>query len=491
MKFTLAAFTLSLSFTCLQAETSSDAWTSFRNGGTSQSTAENLPLHWAPDEGIAWQRELPGYGQSSPMLWNGTLYLTFVKGPQKEESVVMALDASSGKQLWEFSVETSSPAASYYAKSRAAPTPTIDQNGIYAFFEGGDVVALTHEGELKWQRSLTKEYGEFENGHGLGSSLAQTSDSIIVLIDHAGPSYLLALDKTTGENKWKTERKPRSSWTSPVVAQLQGREQIVASSNGTVDGYDAATGKTLWSFDGISGNTISSASVLGNRVFVGGGGDKSSCCLEFSNTVTGEYKVLWQSDTADSHYASPLPYRGNVYHVDKLGIVHCLDMATGQENYAEKISDICWTTPVAVGEHVYLFSKNGVSTILEAGPTYKQVAVNSLWDIANPPQPESYVQHAPQRSGPSLADQLKEADKNNDGLIHKDELPKTLQRSFARLDSNKDGAIDADEVKAMTARSSNRSGSSSFGDPIVYGLAVGDSSIFVRTGTHLYCLRKD
>ncbi|MEM7558343.1 MAG: PQQ-binding-like beta-propeller repeat protein [Planctomycetota bacterium] len=146
-------------------------WTSFRNDGRNVTVARNLPTKWSPSSGIAWQRELPGYGQSSPLLWEDRIYLTAVKGPNKEESLVLAMNAETGELLWETAIETTSQAANYYAKSRAAPTPVVDEGGIYAFFEGGDVVRISHSGERVWHRSLTKEYGEFQNGHGLGSSL--------------------------------------------------------------------------------------------------------------------------------------------------------------------------------------------------------------------------------------------------------------------------------------------------------------------------------
>lgn len=480
----------------------SDRWSGFRNGGISHSTAENIPMEWSPKNGIAWQHELPGYGQSAPLLWEGRLYLTAVEGPMKDESLVLALDADSGKTIWKQAIETTTPEGNYRAKSRAAPTPVVDEAGVYAFFEGGDVIAVSHDGKVKWRRKLTKEYGEFENGHGLGSSLAQTKDAVIVLIEHSGPSYLLALDKSSGENQWKVDRESRSSWASPIVATLNGREQIVISSNGTVDGYDPASGEMLWSVDDVGGNTISSVTVADNRVFAGASvsgfgsstAERSSCSIEVSGEESQTAAITWRSKDASCHYVSPVAYEGCVYHVNKAGVVTCLDAATGEVLFEERTAGMCWATPIVAGGHVYFFAKNGQTTVIKEGEVFEQVAVNALWDRGDPPAPETYVQHRPepseQRGNPM--DRLKEADKNKDGKIEKDELPDSMQRFFPQLDSNKDGVVDQEELKAAGERMRRGSSSSeSYDDPIVYGVAVGDGAFFVRTGTRIYGIRKN
>lgn len=438
---------------------SPDCWSAFRNGGGSRSAARNLPIKWSPDSGIAWQRELPGYGQSCPVVWNGGVFLTAVEGPMKENCLVLALDARSGQEQWSRTFAASTTATSNFMVSRAAPTPVVDQSGLYVSFEGGDFIGLSHRGEVKWQRSLTKEYGEFENHHGVGSSLAQTEYAVVVLIDHRGPSYLLAVDKATGENLWKVERESRMSWTSPIVVEMQGKEQVVVSSNGTVDGYDAATGKLLWTLDDIGGNSIPSASASGDRLFIGASlseyapsanAARSNCCLELQEE-DGDFrcKVLWRAEKAFCHYASPLPYRDCVYHVNKVGAVQCLDIETGARNYVHRIDGPCWATPVAVRDHVYFFAKNGVTTIIKAGPTFAKVATNALWDPDNPPEAERYV------------------------AVDKAEVEKTVQPF-----SNGRGV--------RTRRDASRE---RYQDPIVYGVAVTDDSFFIRTGTRLYCVR--
>lgn len=186
-------------------------WPGFRGSGDGCTTAKNLPLKWSPTENLAWKIDLPGYGQSCPVVWKDRVYLTAVDGKEREKGFIMAFDARTGKRLWSHEFAPTQKAKWSYTVSRAAPTPVVDAAGVYAFFEGGDLLALSHEGKLRWSRSLVKDYGEFQTGHGLGSSPVQTEEAVIVLIDHRGPSYLLAVDKQTGKTLWKTDRESRSS----------------------------------------------------------------------------------------------------------------------------------------------------------------------------------------------------------------------------------------------------------------------------------------
>jgi outer membrane protein assembly factor BamB len=377
-------------FTFLGATDAADVWPGFRGHGDGMTRASRLPTKWSPTENIAWKIDLPGYGQSSPVVWKDRVFLTAVSGENREKGYVLAIKAKSGKTRWTHTFEPTQKAKWSFSVSKAAPTPVVDANAVYTFFEGGDVLALTHDGKLLWSRSLVKDYGEFQGNHGLGSSPAQTDDAVIILIDHSGPSYLVALDKKTGKNLWKTERTSRGSWASPVIAQRDGKPEIVVSSNGSVAGYDAKSGKLLWELDGISGNTIPSASAEGATIVVGAGvtrkgGDpakaaKSNCCLKLiEKDGKPSFEVAWSADKAASSYATPLTYRGHAYFVNQSGVVFCVDVKTGKEIYAERIDGACWASPIGAGEHVYFFGKDGAATILKAGPKFEKIASNILW----------------------------------------------------------------------------------------------------------------
>ena len=437
-------------------------WPGFRGDGTGISSAGRAPVSWSEREGIAWKQTLPGHGQSSPVVWGKHVYVTAVEGDQKEKYLLLALDTDTGAIVWRREFAASQKGPNNPMMSRAAPTPVTDADGVYAFFEGGELAGLDHAGELKWKRSLVAEFGEFKNNHGLGGSLAQTPDAVILLADHAGPSYLLAVDKKTGKNKWKTDRPARTSWTTPVVVTRAEKKMILVSSSGTLEAHDGETGKRLWLFEGLTGNNIASPVVHGNLVVVGAGENprkpdlaasaRSNCCLELIPDEPG-HKVVWRGKKAVSHHASPLAHRGHAYFVNKTGIVFCIDLKTGEEVYSERLDNQVWASPVASGELIYFFGKDGVTTILRAGPKYEKVASNRLWSADD---------HASRKESEKRAVAGK--------------TPKPPEGKGP----GGGPPVPKEELEATR--------NSAVGD-VVYGVAAIEGAFFLRTGTELICLR--
>lgn len=146
-------------------------------------------------EGVAWQSDIPGYGQSSPVVWHDHVYVTSSEGPFQEDCQVHTFDVNSGDKLWTTHVKATTKVENYFRNSRAAPTCCVDKDAVYSFFPSGDVTAMTHDGKTLWSMPLIKTYGEVDNERGVASSLAQTKDHLFVLVDHSGPSYLVAMNK--------------------------------------------------------------------------------------------------------------------------------------------------------------------------------------------------------------------------------------------------------------------------------------------------------
>jgi outer membrane protein assembly factor BamB len=367
-------------------------------GGTipaERSAVANAPLEWSPTTNIAWSADLPGYGQSSPVVWGDVVIVTSVEGPMKDTCHVVALKHSDGSQLWKHSFESSDKVKSSLYVSRAAPTPVCDGKAVYAYFESGDVVALSLDGKLLWHRSLSKEFGKFQNKFGLSASPVQTADSVIVLVDDEGPSYLIALDKATGNSRWKTDRKSRTSWSSPAIVPANGKSQVVVSSAGSVDGYDPATGELLWSIDDVGGNTAATPLPFAEGRFLVGaspgreGGQRAELATKSNlaiaiDEVDGKPapRVLWTAEKAMPSFGSPMVHKGYAYWVNRTGAVYCFDASTGELKYNERTKQSVWATPIGIGDRVYLFGKEGTTTVLAAGPEFKVLAENQLWDPA-------------------------------------------------------------------------------------------------------------
>jgi outer membrane protein assembly factor BamB len=420
-------------------------WPGFRGTGDSLSAAKNLPVEWSAATNVGWTLDLPGYGQSSPVVWKGTVYVTCVSGDMRDTGYVVAADAATGKEAWRHTFVPTQKAKMTFSVSRAAPTPCADADGVYCFFEGGNLFALTHAGKVRWERSLVADYGEFKGGHGVGSSPCQTADTLFVLVDHGGPCYLVAVDKATGQTRWKADRQGKMSWSSPVVASAGGQPAVIASSNGSVTAYAADTGAEVWKLDGVAGNTIPSATVAGEAVVIGAGagrdgkapagGAKSNCCL--SLTTAGSkpgYEVRWSAKAGLANYASPLVLENHAYFVNSTGVLSCYDLTTGKECYAERIDGPCWATPVGANGMVYCFGKNGVTTVVKAGPAFEKVAANRLWPADAKPKADA-APKPPADGGPGRS-------------------------------------------------------AGEYGDPILYGVAATDGAFLVRTGTTLYRVGK-
>ena len=459
-------FVSTIAFTLIASSAqAADTWTGFRGNGSNISTAANLPVKWSPEKGVHWIETVPGYGQSSPVVWKNQVFVTAIEGPQQGTCLLHAYDISNGQKLWTKEFKASQTTKTSSMVSRAAPTPVVDENGLYVFFESGDVAAYSHSGDLLWHRSLVKDYGKFVSNHGIGSSLAQTANDVIILIAHDGPSYLVALNKKTGKPTWKTDRESGVAWSSPVIADRNGIPEVIVSARGTVKGYQGLTGELLWTHTGLSGNTIPSASVLGEYILIGAALDRrkpdaekasaSNCCLKLI-TKDGKpgYELLWKAKKAVSSFCTPLAYQGCAYFVNKVGVVYCLDLETGKQNFAQRLSGPCWSSPLAAGDHIYFFTKKGPTDVIKAGPQFELLTTNTLF--AEPAEKQD-----------------------------------TKQETTSNAKSTKPSASEQKEKPASGNRPSGRSsgGYPALG-PTIYGTAVVDQTVLIRTGTKLYCIGK-
>ncbi|TWU34369.1 outer membrane protein assembly factor BamB family protein [Novipirellula artificiosorum] len=175
-------------------------WECFLNGGRPITDAGEVPMEWSTTQNIAWKTPIPGYGQSSPVLWQDRVYVTSVEGENKEQFHLTAIRITDGNTLWTKSFAASTQVKNSYYTSRAAPTPAVDSNGVYVFFESGDCVSIDHSGQTRWQRSLTKDYGDIEAKFGLGASPGRQGSD-----EAAARESNLAIRVNHMEGQWEME----------------------------------------------------------------------------------------------------------------------------------------------------------------------------------------------------------------------------------------------------------------------------------------------
>tara|TARA_E500000305_G_C3995879_1_gene224512 strand:- start:658 stop:1380 length:723 start_codon:yes stop_codon:yes gene_type:complete len=237
-------------------------------------------------------------------------------------------------------------------------------------------------------------------------------------------------------------------------------------------------------------------------------------CLLLSPSSTEMPTVKWRAEKAVCDYASPVVCENSVYFLSKVGVLHCLDLQTGEMQYATRLGCECWATPIVSEKQIYFFGKNGETKIVAAGPEFELIATNALWNSEDPPAPETYREftgeshrHGEDSSSATANDasegeektggsrfsrMILRSDTNGNGVLEADEFPEAMREMLKRGDQNQDGKIDKSEMTEMEKSFRERRAGSqdSARDPIVYGAAASDGSLFIRTGTRVYCIRE-
>jgi outer membrane protein assembly factor BamB len=368
------------------------------------------------------------------VIYGDLLVLTSVEGPEKETGIIVGLDTKTGKILWKKEIKTASGAKNNNYVSRAAPTPIIDAKQITVLFEGGNLLALDHQGRELWQRNLVEDFGEIKSRHGISSSLEQNNDTVFVWIERENEPYVLAVAKQDGTDRWKVPGLGVTSWSSPRLIPVDTSAHLVLSGVGKLAGFDPENGERLWEFDDISGNSTPTPVPLGDGRFLigattgrsGGGAGKaarSNGLVQIERGEDGTFKAefIWRCKRATSSFGSPMVHEGLAYFVNRQGVIYCLNLDDGEEQFAERTADSVWATPIAAGDKLYFFGKKGTTTVIKAGKAFEELAVN-------------------------------------------------------RLDT--DGA-DGDSAEAAPAR----------GGRVLYAVAADNDTIFLRTGNRLFCIR--
>ena len=431
-------------------------WPAFLGIGASPIDPDSIPIEWSSHSNLAWKINTPGYGQSSPVIWGDRVYLTSVEGPMKETYHLLCIDLKGGTLLWDRSVGSDHPVKSTGYISRAAPTPVVDADSVIAFFESGNLVAWTHDGERIWERSLEKDYGPIQAEFGLGASPVQTRDSIFILVDHDRPGYLLKIDKRTGKTVWKADRPAKAAWSSPALVRLGGRTLVVTSSRGSIDVYDAMSGETVCDFCDVVGNTSNTPLPdAGGRFLIGAsqgreaGKKITNLAMQLTLDSAGRWSLVkrWDAGRASSTFGSPIVYGGCAYWVGRKGILNCLDAESGKLNYKQRLGSSNWATPFGLGNRIYFFGKDGETTVIATGPQFKQLAVNRF---------------------DSATDQPAATETSEDSA--------SASTGETRKDGANEPAVPADEPKPRMPQ-------------VTYGVAAVSGSLLIRTGDTLYCVR--
>jgi outer membrane protein assembly factor BamB len=387
-------------------------WPQWRGpDGSGISNEKNLPASWTPTTNIKWKAAIPGRGHSSPIVWGNRVFVTTavegdvvpgakavkhmndgkeflhpdsIGADHKHTFKVIALNRDSGKILWEATAWEGTPYDNRHRKSSyAASTPATDGKMVYAFFGTEGLYAYDYNGKLAWKAQL----GNLGTvGMGTGTSPILYENVVIVQCDedNGEASFIVALDKKTGKEVWRTPRKVQVSWSTPLLVKTATRSELITSGTETVVSYDPATGKELWRHKGVESNAIPSPVANSDMVFlVAGFPAKIAMAIKLggSGDLTGTPNVPWKYAKGTAYVPSPILYGDYLYLTTDRGILTCIDAKTGEVKYEGGRIPIPATftaSPVAFEGKILMTSEDGDTFIVKAGPKHEILATNSV-----------------------------------------------------------------------------------------------------------------
>jgi outer membrane protein assembly factor BamB len=285
--------------------------------------------------------------------------------------LIEAFQRGDGRRLWEHRLEAEGHFPELHRKhNMASPSGVTDGERVYAWFATGQIVALDVEGKLIWQRHLGKELSPFDLNWGHGSSPTLYEDLLILQCYHLPAAHLLALDKRTGEERWKVDRgRGVTSFSTPlVVRKLEGDELIVNSSE-RVDAYNPATGELLWHAGEPQRYAIPAPAYKSGVLYMSRGyrsGPYMALRIGGRGDVSKTH-IMWRVGTGAPYVSSLVFHDGLVYMANGNGIVTCIDGATGKRVWQERVGGIYTASPVVADGKIYLLNESGETVVLRAG----------------------------------------------------------------------------------------------------------------------------
>jgi outer membrane protein assembly factor BamB len=373
---------------CTSALLRADNWPEFR-GPTGQGHAVGpLPTEWGPDKNIAWKQAIPGIGWSSPVVWDGRVYLTTAvrdqDGDSKDLSLrALCLDAATGKILWNAEAihQPGDKVPKVHAKnSDASPTPIVDGKRLFAHFGHLGTACLDLTGKVLWRNTELA----YEPVNGNGGSPITVDDLLIFSIDGADKQCVVALEQATGNIRWLTDRKSTApnkfSFSTPLAIDVDGRRQIVSSGSFMVAGYAARTGEEIWRVQ-HKGYSVIPRPVFGHGMVYLSTSFDSPVLLAIQPSGTGDVTkthVSWTRSQGAPQTPSALLDGQQLYVVSDKGIASCLDAITGKVHWSERLGGAFSASPLLADGKIYFQNEEGTGYVVKAGTTFQLLATNVM-----------------------------------------------------------------------------------------------------------------
>ena len=399
MKTTVLVLGITLLAAVPGPSSASDEWPRFRGPDGSGLAAGDArpPTNWSATSNLKWKAALPGPGSSSPIIWGERVFVTCYSGygegssgagPEKLQRHLVCLQRNTGNTSWDKSVPAELPEDEYSGNLRehgyASNTPVTDGERVYVFFGKTGVLAFDFDGRQLWKVNVGKQSSNRRWGSAASPILCQ--NTVIINAAEEGRS-VLALDKLTGKEVWKTEvNSLELSFVTPVLVECAGgRSDLALAVPGEMWGLNPATGKLRWfAQTGITGNVSPSVVAADGVVYATGGYPRQGtiAVLAGGKGDVTQTNVLWSSQSA-SYVPSPVVYHGHLYVVSDQGSALCLEANTGKLVYKERLPGVSGGKPfyasvVLADGHLYATSRRTGTFVMQADPAFALLAQNKL-----------------------------------------------------------------------------------------------------------------
>jgi outer membrane protein assembly factor BamB len=368
------------------------SWRGPRLDGTS--TEKDIPLTWSTTENVLWKTDIPGIGHSSPIISGDRIFVTTcIEGEQKSgQRALLSLDRKTGAILWQKNIVNAKLEQKHGENSFASATPCTDGKNVWVAFLSHPnmvVACYDYDGNKLWEKSP----GKLLSVHGFCSSPILHKDLVILNGDQDATAYIVALDKKTGEEKWRIDRPNKTrSYCTPILIQSPTKPevtQMVLSGSKCVTSYDADTGKLLWIIDGPTEQYVASLVYLDETLFLTTGFPQYHLMginPDGQGNITRSEFIRWHigheinGRKGASYVPSPIAANGHFYVVSDVGYLSCLTSRTGQRVYMEPLGKHHHASPVKIGEHLLFPDDNGITWVVKASDKFEVVAKNELKD---------------------------------------------------------------------------------------------------------------
>jgi outer membrane protein assembly factor BamB len=362
-------------------------WPQFRGpSGQGISNAKNVPTKWSASENVAWKKEIPGQGWSSPVLAAGKIYLTtaVMEGNIPTSLRAICVDAKNGEILWDKEVfhRAAVPSIKHDKNSFASPTPIVTSDRLYAHFGHLGTAALDLKGNILWTQTTLN----FFSVHGNAGSPMLLEGMLIFNCDGARNPFIVALDANSGQVKWQTPRntpiKAMFSFSTPLAIEVEGKTQIVSPASGLVAAYDPGDGHEIWRvLYGMGYSVVPRPIYTNGLLLLSSGFDNPVVYAIDPKGAKGDVSdthVKWRERKSAPCTPSIVAVGDEVYWVSDNGIAVCADAKSGKIHWSHRLRGNFSASPVAAEGRVYFQNETGVGFVVKAGKTFELISENDL-----------------------------------------------------------------------------------------------------------------